>query len=97
MRNTQDKLKEKEQFSKMEHEQSNQVFDNKTNDIKNNCIRILGKDTFEKAYSFYKNARDTKMPLRKIDDEFKKIAGSERNKMDAMFDIVQMVEMDCSK
>lgn len=94
-RKPEDKVKEKEEFKKMETEQRSVVFGASIFGRKEQCVQTLGKETFEKVYGYLRRAKMENIPPRKVKDELSKFSGNDKDKMNAIFLIDQMAELDC--
>jgi len=92
-----DKVKEKEELKRLETEQRKVVLGTTILDKKDDCIKELGKEGYEKIYNVLKKANQGKIKSQDMSSEIEKIIGKDKRKMNYVFIIDQIVATDANK
>lgn len=91
-----DKVKEAEELQKIEIEQKNYkkqaMFGSQVTAQKDDCIKKLGKETYEKAYNHFKKAQEGKVSYKTLTQDIEKLVG--KANMNTAFIIEQIVVTD---
>lgn len=97
-RKAEDRVKEKENLKAFEAEQKLMEPISPSNSIlekKNQCIKILGKETFHKVYNYLKKAKMEGIPFDIMKQKMDSMINKDKPKMNAIFTVDQIVEIEC--
>lgn len=93
-RKTEDKVKEKEELKRIENEQRAVKFGNAIFGKKSECVKVLGKESFNKIYNYYMKVRAGSLSLKDATEKLNAIIGNDKAKLDKAFLVEQMVELE---
>ena len=94
MRRVEDRAKEQEEFAKIESEQKAVVQNNFMSDKKEQCMKTLGPDLFEKMYQYMKKSKASKVDFQTMQKGILTLVNKDKDKMNMAFLIDQLIESE---
>jgi len=97
MKKVEDRKKEMEEIKKIESEQKKISPISNMQGKKALCLRVLGPELYEKVYAYMKKAKSARVDFPIIQKEVQILVGKDKDKMNMVFFIDQIVETESMK
>eukprot|EP00826_Nyctotherus_ovalis_P047531 TRINITY_DN5476_c0_g1_i2.p6 TRINITY_DN5476_c0_g1~~TRINITY_DN5476_c0_g1_i2.p6 ORF type:complete len:104 (+),score=51.04 TRINITY_DN5476_c0_g1_i2:1380-1691(+) len=94
MQNEEDRVKEREELRRIESEQRAATPSNFMAGRKEQCIKSLGPELYDKVYKYLKKAKETKKAFGIVQKEISGMVGNDKDKMNMVFFIDQIVDRE---
>lgn len=91
-----DQIKEKEELEKIENEQKLEVRYDLHDKMKNECLMVLGNETYAKLYKCLKKAKIENTDFFELQKKIETIVGNNKDKINKAFLIDQIIECEKS-